>query len=77
MTDRDANARSAGRCHVEILRLANVIDARLTRIEKLLQEIRENVAKGDKGFTASHRTSPWHGSGWHQQPRTLPHRLPA
>jgi methyl-accepting chemotaxis protein len=45
MTDQDTDAKSFAEVHAEILRLADEIGARLDRIEKLIEEIRETIAR--------------------------------
>ena len=65
MTD-PIDAKALADTHARIQRRFEALSAQLIRIEKL-QEIRDQIARTVElsgYFTASHRTSSWHGSGW-------------
>ena len=49
MTDLDTDAKALAEVHAEVLRLADDMLMRLTRIEKLIEEIRETIAKAAAG----------------------------
>ena len=46
MSDRDTKAKSLAETGDRILSLIDALDERLARIEKLLEEIRDQIAKG-------------------------------
>ena len=45
MSAPDTNAKALAEAHAEILRLADAIIARPSRIEKLIEEIRESIGR--------------------------------